>query len=91
MTSTLKHTAALTTLPLLADSLSHTQTSLFLIMYGVRPARFTIEELVAQSRAAIADVPEAAPNPFVWSAALRRYVVNESYIQHKNGKFQVVE
>jgi hypothetical protein len=60
-------------------------------MYGVRPARYTIEELVAQSRAAIANVPEAAPNPFVWSCTLRRYVVNEKYIQHKNGKFQVVE
>ena len=60
-------------------------------MYGVRPCRYTIEELVAQSRAAIQDLPSPAPSPFVWSPTLRRHVINEKYIQHKNGKFQVVE
>ena len=60
-------------------------------MYGVRPARYTIEELVAQSRNAIRNVESVAqPNPIVWSPVEGRYVVNPEFAQWKNGKFQEV-
>jgi hypothetical protein len=59
-------------------------------MYGVRPARYTIEEITAQAANAIKDLPKADPAPFVWSPEVRRYVINSEYVQFKNGKFQEV-
>lgn len=57
-------------------------------MYGVRPARFTIEELVATAREGIKKLPDPEPHPFVWSPEVRRYVVNPEYATFKHGKFQ---
>ena len=59
-------------------------------MYGVRPARYTIEELTAQAANAIRNLPDAAPNPFIWSPEVRRYVTNPEFVTFKNGQFQQV-
>lgn len=60
-------------------------------MYGVRPARYTIEELVAQSNNAIRNVKNVTqPNPIVWCSTQGRYIHNPEFAQWKNGKFQEV-
>lgn len=60
-------------------------------MYGVRPARYTIEELIAQSRNAIRNVESVTqPQPIVWCTVQGRYIVNPEFAQWKNGKFQEV-
>jgi len=62
----------------------------FLIMYGVRPARYTIEELTAQSAAAIRNCTSAHQSPIVWSCAEGRYIHNPEFVSYKHGKFQEV-
>ena len=59
-------------------------------MYGVRPSRYTIEELTAQAARSIQNLPSAAPNPIVWDHIQGRYILNPEYVQFKHGKFQEV-
>ena len=62
----------------------------FLIMYGVRPARYTIQELTAQSAAAIRNCAPAHQSPIIWSCAEGRYIHNPEFVSYKHGKFQEV-
>ena len=59
-------------------------------MYGVRPARLTLDELVAESREILrrATPNTTEPAPFVWSCAEGRWVNNPEFATFKHGKFQ---
>lgn len=61
-------------------------------MYGVRPARLTLDELVAESREVLAkldkNTPASEPTPFLWSCAEGRWVNNPEFATFKHGKFQ---
>ena len=61
-------------------------------MYGVRPARLTLDELFAESRELLAktahNAPQTEPLPIVWSCAEGRWINNPEYATFKHGKFQ---
>jgi hypothetical protein len=57
-------------------------------MYGIRPARYTIEELTAQAANAIRNVPSSIPNQIVWKDG--RWQANPEYVQFIHGRFQEV-
>jgi len=61
-------------------------------MYGVRPARLTLDELVAESRELLAkldkNTPATEPTPFLWSCAEGRWVNNPDHAKFIHGKFQ---
>jgi len=61
-------------------------------MYGVRPARLTLDELFAESRELLAKVshktPQPEPLPIVWSCVEGRWVNNPEFAAFKHGKFQ---
>lgn len=59
-------------------------------MYGVRPARLTLDQLVAESREILrrATPTTTEPAPFVWSCAEGRWINNPEFATFKHGKFQ---
>ena len=59
-------------------------------MYGIAPARYTLDQIVAECANAIRDIPAAAPNKIVWSPAEGRYVFNPEFLKFQNGKLQEV-
>lgn len=61
------------------------------LMYGVRPARYSLDQIVAECANAIRDCKSTAPTPkIVWSCAEGRWVINPEALQLKNGKLQEV-
>lgn len=59
-------------------------------MYGIAPARYTLDQIVAETANAIRDIPQAAPNKIVWSCAEGRYVFNPDFLKFQHGKLQEV-
>jgi len=60
-------------------------------MYGVRPARYSLDQIVAECANAIRDVESnAQPQHIVWSCAEGRWVINPEVLQVKHGKLQEV-
>ena len=61
-------------------------------MFGVRPARLTLDELFAESREVLAKIDKntasTAPTPIVWSCQEGRWVNNPEFATFKHGKFQ---
>lgn len=61
-------------------------------MYGVRPARYTLDELFAESRELLAKAshkhPAPEPLPIVWDCTQGRWVNNPEFAEFKHGKFQ---
>lgn len=59
-------------------------------MYAVRPARYTLDELIAQSREVLARATPTSvePAPFVWSSCEGRWINNPEFATFKHGKFQ---
>lgn len=61
-------------------------------MYGVRPARYTLDELFAQSREVLAkaspNTPQTEPLPIVWDCTQGRWINNPEFATFKHGKFQ---
>jgi hypothetical protein len=60
-------------------------------MYGVRPARYSLDQIIAECANAIRDCKSNSPTPkIVWSCAEGRWVINPEALQLKNGKLQEV-
>lgn len=59
-------------------------------MYAVRPARYTLEELISESREVLARATPASvePAPFVWCSIEGRWINNPEFATFKHGKFQ---
>ncbi len=61
------------------------------LMYGVRPARYSLDQIVAECANAIRDCKSNSPTPkIVWSCAEGRWVINPEALQVKHGKLQEV-
>lgn len=60
-------------------------------MYGIRPARYTLDQIVAECANAIRDTKtNAEPQHIVWSCAEGRWVINPERLQVKYNKLQEV-
>jgi hypothetical protein len=60
-------------------------------MYGIRPSRYTLDEIVAECANAIRNVEtNTNPQKIVWSCAEGRYVFNPDYVTVKHGRLQEV-
>jgi len=57
-------------------------------MYGIAPARYTIEELTAQAANAIRNLPKADPQQYTWKEG--RWQLNPEYVKFIHGRFQEV-
>jgi hypothetical protein len=60
-------------------------------MYGIRPARFTLDQIVSECANAIRELPsQQPPAKIIWSCAEGRYVFNPESLKFQNGKLQEV-
>ena len=60
-------------------------------MYGIRPARYTLDQIVAECANAIRDTKtNTEPQHIVWSCAEGRWVINPERLQVKYNKLQEV-
>jgi len=60
-------------------------------MYGIAPARYTLDQIVAECANAIRDVKTTQqPQHIVWSCAEGRWVINPERLQVKYNKLQEV-